>query len=178
MRTILLLTLAVGALAAAGCGGGENASGAAGASDDDRQLAFARCMREEGIDIPDPGASGGPRNVRIPRSITPAKMQRAVKTCRDKTGGGPRELSAEEQQEFRDAALAFAQCMRSNGIDLPDPQVGGGSGGLLLRRVRRGSGPDIDPGSPAFRRAEKGCRKLLPGPRRGKDGGARFEVRK
>ncbi len=53
------------------------------------------------------------------------------------------------------AALAFSNCMRSNGVpNFPDPKPGGGlqfpvSGGNLA--------------SPAFRSAQAKCRKLLPG---------------
>jgi len=53
------------------------------------------------------------------------------------------------------AALAFSECMRSNGVpNFPDPKPGGGfefpvSGGNLA--------------SPAFRRAQAKCRKVLPG---------------
>ncbi len=53
------------------------------------------------------------------------------------------------------AALAFSDCMRSNGVpNFPDPKPGGGfqfpvSGGNLA--------------SPAFRSAQAKCRKVLPG---------------
>jgi hypothetical protein len=54
------------------------------------------------------------------------------------------------------AALAFAKCMRSNGVPgFPDPQAGGG----FLFRADAG----IDPPSPAFKAAQAKCHKLLPG---------------
>jgi hypothetical protein len=54
------------------------------------------------------------------------------------------------------AALAFAGCMRSNGVpNFPDPS---GGGGFLFHR-----GAGIDPSSPAFKAAQAKCRKFMPG---------------
>ena len=55
--------------------------------------------------------------------------------------------------------LAFAQCMREHGVDIPDPQFGeGGGAGLRLR--------SSNPNDPKFREAEEACRDKLPEPRR------------
>jgi hypothetical protein len=52
--------------------------------------------------------------------------------------------------------LAFAECMRANGVpDFPDP----GGGGAAEFSLPAG----VDPTSPAFRAAQAKCRKLLPG---------------
>lgn len=166
MRRALLALATTGLLVtAAGCGGddggADDPAASSGPPSEEAQLAFARCMRANGIDMPDPDTSGGGVRVRIKRDTPPQVVERATKTCREKTGGGPPELTAEQQQELRDQALAFARCMRSNGVDLPDPQVSGGGG--VLVRSRRGS---FRPDSPAFRRAEKACRDLRPGLRR------------
>src|SRR5579862_5527039 len=53
------------------------------------------------------------------------------------------------------AGLAFARCMRSNGVpNFPDPSSGGG--------VTITSGNGIDPGSPQFQSAQRACQKYLP----------------
>jgi hypothetical protein len=53
------------------------------------------------------------------------------------------------------AALAFAGCMRSDGVpNFPDPKAGGGF------RFRRGAG--VDPSSAAFKAAQAKCGKFLP----------------
>ena len=53
------------------------------------------------------------------------------------------------------AALAFAQCMRSNGLpNFPDPKAGGG----FLFHTSAG----VDPSSPAFKAAQAKCKKFLP----------------
>jgi hypothetical protein len=54
------------------------------------------------------------------------------------------------------AGIRFADCMRANGVpNFPDPPSGGGI------QIPDGSG--INPRSPAFQSALKGCSKLLPG---------------
>jgi hypothetical protein len=53
------------------------------------------------------------------------------------------------------AALAFAGCMRANGVPhFPDPQAGGG---FLFH-----TGAGADPSSPAFKAAQAKCKKFLP----------------
>jgi hypothetical protein len=53
------------------------------------------------------------------------------------------------------AALAFASCMRSNGVpNFPDPKPGGG---FVFH-----TGAGVDPSSPVFKAAQAKCMKLLP----------------
>jgi hypothetical protein len=53
------------------------------------------------------------------------------------------------------AALAFAGCMRANGVPhFPDPKAGGG---FLFH-----TGVGADPSSPAFKAAQTKCKKFLP----------------
>jgi hypothetical protein len=53
------------------------------------------------------------------------------------------------------AALAFAGCMRTNGVpDFPDPNAGGG--------FRFHTGAGVDPSSRAFKEAQAKCKKFLP----------------
>ncbi len=162
MKLVPLFIPFVAALALAACGDGAAPDAtAAGQPDDEAELAFARCMREEGFDFPDPGAAGsGERRIEIRRGTSPEKLRTATETCRKKTGGGPQPLSEEEQAEFRDAALKFARCMRAEGIDIPDPQVG--AGGAIVRRRPGAGGGGPDPSSAAFQRAEKACEDLRP----------------
>jgi hypothetical protein len=59
------------------------------------------------------------------------------------------------EADFRDAALDYAECMRRNGVDMPDPSPGRG-GGILLRAPDRG-----EEGGTTFQRAEDKCRHHL-----------------
>jgi hypothetical protein len=63
--------------------------------------------------------------------------------------------SPESPASLQQAAVAYAKCMRSNGVpNFPDPKLGGGF--LFNTRAR------IDPSSPAFKAAQAKCHKLLP----------------
>jgi hypothetical protein len=67
-------------------------------------------------------------------------------------GGGSPQASSESPEQ---AGVAFAKCMRSNGVpNFPDPSAGGG----LFR-----FGGGIDPSSPAIHAARAKCQKLMPG---------------
>ena len=160
--TIRILSLAaLATVAVAGCGGSpDHGAGANGDSSDAKQLAWAACMRKEGINIPDPGQGGGPTRIEVGKKISPQRMRATMEKCRKQTGGGPREPTAADRQKFQDAALKFARCMRQHGVDVPDPQPGGDGG------IRIGGGPGKEgpkPDSPRFQDAQKACQGLLPG---------------
>jgi hypothetical protein len=121
---------------------------------EEAMLAFARCMREHGIDVPDPDASG---RVRIRGALggrseaQREKFREAQEACEDELGEiGPR-ISEEDRAELQDAMLAFARCMRGEGLDFPDPEFEGG--GFLMRAG--------DPNDPKFEAANEKCRHHL-----------------
>lgn len=120
-------------------------------------LAYARCMREHGVDVPDPQVDGdGRATFRLVRPRgNDEKFEEAQEACSEHLENArPRNLSPEQQEELREAMLAFAQCMREHGVDIPDPQFGEGRGGVRLR--------NINPNDPKFREAEEACRDLRP----------------
>jgi len=68
------------------------------------------------------------------------------------SSGSSSEGAANPQQ----ALIAFAKCMRSNGLpNFPDPN---GSGGFAFH-----ASAEMNPSSPAFKAAQAKCRKLMPG---------------
>ena len=152
-------------------GGGATGTtnGAAKTADKDPQQAaldFAKCMREHGIDMPDPQVDdqgrvrvrvGGPDGGR-PDS---KKLDEAQKACGRLMGGG--DGAGQIDPEERDAMVAFARCMREHGIDMPDP-----TGDGLVMRKDDDRGPD--PSSEQFQAAEKACDHHLATLGRGKAG--------
>lgn len=158
-RSLAVLTLI--ALCVAGC-----APAPGGDKPDDpareRAVDFARCMRENGVEaFPDPDASGALTIERIANGSSldtdSAAFKRALGACKDLeppgftgTGRDP------EQQEL---ALAFARCMRDNGIaDFPDPAP---DGPLIDTSRMPGS-----PGAlsiPGFRAAQEACGDIIAG---------------
>lgn len=155
-----LFPLALVAMTFAACGKSTDDPPSA-AEAEEQALKFARCMRENGIDMPDPQTDadgrmtqriGGP-GVRI----DPARMEKAMEACREFEPTGGRAVSPADEQEFRDRILEFTQCMRENGVNMPDPQFEGG--GRVIMRERRGA---VNPESPTFRKAQEACREFMP----------------
>jgi hypothetical protein len=161
-RTIAAAALAAAALGVTACGGDDSAtaSGDGDARSERREamLAYARCMREHGIDFPDPQPGGGEMTIRRSDDASPEKLRAAEEACeKHREAIRPPELSEEQQQELKDAALAHARCMREHGIDMPDPTFSSDGGA----RIRMG-GEGVDPESPEFRAAQEACRDKLP----------------
>lgn len=152
----VLLGLAV---LAAGCGGGDEASGggATGSSGSLAQLeSYAKCMRSHGVsDFPDPTADSGGHvdGFRLSGhgdldSGNPA-YKAAQQSCRSLLPGGsqpPAKSSKEIASEVK-----WAQCMRSHGVpSFPDPN---GQGAFDSSK--------FDESTPAFQAASKACQSLM-----------------
>lgn len=93
-------------------------------------LDFARCMREKGIDFPDPRFDGagklmiGPTMAAMSKlDVTAPSYRDAVVACGEEAGGIGALIDPEQQAELRDSLVAFATCMRANGVDMPDPKL-------------------------------------------------------
>jgi hypothetical protein len=153
------------ALLLAACGGSKGNGGSAGQSSDAKLQAFAECMRKGGLDVQE--GAGGNLHMKISGGISPAKVDKIQRDCSRKTGGGPgggKQPSKAEQAKFLDQALKFAQCMRSHGVNMPDPQASGGGIKMTMKAGSgRSDGAGIDPKSPAFQRAQKECGRFMPG---------------
>ena len=150
------LVAGVACLAVASCGGGDGQASAGSAQREFQEAALehAECMRRKGIEIPDPKPGQG--LVLDGGDVDPERLERAQQECDREVGRLPLpELSAEDQREFRDAALAHARCMRRHGVDMPDPKFGpNGSATIELGAV-----PPME--DPAFREAARKCRGHL-----------------
>ena len=91
-------------------------------------LNFAQCMREEGINFPDPtfDIDGNPQfdNLEIENE---EEFENAFENCEDILRNALPEqfdLDPEVEAALVDASLEFSQCMRDQGIDFPDPKPG------------------------------------------------------
>ena len=88
-------------------------------------------------------------------------MRKAEKACaKYREAIKPPEMSDEDKEKFRKAALEHSRCMREHGIDMPDPQFDEDGGAQI--RIGRGSGIDID--DPKFRKAQEACEDTMPMP--------------
>ena len=100
-------------------------------------LDYAQCMRENGVDVPDPTVDSE-GNVQLPRptgDIDRNLVGAARETCSQHLeglslgfGGGG------DQTEVADQLLAFAECLRDQGLDVDDPDFseGGARGRGIL----------------------------------------------
>jgi hypothetical protein len=166
MRRLVIVAFA--ALLVAGCGGTDSgddiatasnnsgasptASASAGANDPDQNRKFAQCMRDNGVpDFPDPGPDGSFQGSGAMRDMFENDAaQKALEACRElaPNGGERPELDPAQQEQLRQ----WAQCMRDNGIDVPDPDPNSGSlfgGG--------GEQPSFDMDDPKFQKAMEAC---------------------
>jgi hypothetical protein len=137
----LLLLLCVLALAA--CGGSSTsssttsstaASAATPAGGAGRFAAVRECLQKNGITLPPrpsgqgrpPGAGGllgGGAGPQLPKGVTRAQYEAALKKCgAGKLGGGGARLNS---PAYRQALSKFAACMRENGVSLPAPNTSG-----------------------------------------------------
>jgi hypothetical protein len=174
-RTPFPLLLAVtSALALAACGSSDNDNNNSGSREDkafDGALKFAQCMREHGVDMPDPQRGSGGGIMLKSGKRGPQKGERGASTDRGPMGdpkfqtaqkacgkylqrGGGKAPSPAEQARQRDAFVSYARCMRSKGINMPDPKVSGNG-------IQMALGPGNDPESPRFKAADQRCHPIL-----------------
>jgi hypothetical protein len=164
----LLLALGL-ALAACGGDGGNSNEGvasldggeattttSAGAGGDVKQkaLAYARCLRQHGIDMPDPTFDAqGHMAMQMPSGVGPddPKFKAADQACKQYAPSGePEKADPQLQQQM----LAYARCMRQHGINIPDPKTGEG----INVDGSQGANPD----SPKFKAADQACQQYQP----------------
>lgn len=132
-------------------------------------LAFSQCMRDNGVpDFPDAtfdadgipsfgdaGPGGGDPGA---FGVEPEVVEEAFASCQDLIADVVFSFLPEDTTELEDRFLEFAQCMRDQGIDVPDPDFSeglfGGPEGLF---------GDVDPNDPAFVEASEECQYLFEG---------------
>ncbi|NOX28625.1 MAG: hypothetical protein GXP35_01020 [Actinobacteria bacterium] len=137
-------------------------------SEEEQALAFAACMRDEGIDFPDPevGADGsvdffgggGGRDGDGGGFRDDPNFQSAIDVCGELIEGASFLPTDDDNAEREDTFLIAAECLREQGIDVPDPDFsagGPGAGGPF--------GADFDPDDPATADAIEACQDVFTG---------------
>jgi hypothetical protein len=160
-------------------------------------LAFTECLREQGLEVDDPdfdgtggfgiaigGGGGGEPGAGGPDAETRAAMEICQPLMADVRG----QFQDLDTSELEDQLYAFAECMRDEGIDWPDPDLtafapGGGADGPPTQGTELGDGPtggggpfgggDVDMEDPLVQAALEVCQSDLGfGFRAGGPGGA------
>ena len=140
---------------------GASTSASASADDEtdldpeDAMLKFAECMRDQGVDVPDPTPGGG---LHVDgRGLSRDQMEAANEACQKwmdmaepEDAGEP--LTEEEKQSFLD----MAACMRERGWNYPDPTF---DGGRVTQKLEKGEGEGTlpEPDDPAFQKDTEEC---------------------
>jgi hypothetical protein len=153
----------------------EQAQGDDQADTEEELLDWVECMRDEGIDIPDPtrdedgnlviegpgfrlggGDAEGSTSSDDDEpdgdepAVDPEEMDAAMEACGEPPALGPGDVSDEDRQAMEENALEFAECMRDEGIeDFPDPDFSNlGPGGEPQQRRSEDNGGEGDDGGP------------------------------
>lgn len=89
--------------------------------DIDQMRAYAKCMREHGIDMPDPEANGGGIGISINGEAEKEKVDKANAACKEllPNGGEPPKPTAEDLDQARE----LAKCLREHGLDVKEPTM-------------------------------------------------------
>ena len=86
--------------------------------------------------------------------VTQKQLQDALEgPCKEFQSEGFGNISEEDQQEMQDRFQEFAQCMRDEGVEVPDITAGGGP---------PGGGEQLDRDDPDVQAAMEKCRRELP----------------
>ncbi|MEQ4725538.1 hypothetical protein [Nonomuraea sp. B19D2] len=126
-------------------GTGNKAAASAQPSADSQEMAlkFAQCMRENGVDMPDPDSSG---KMTMTFDAPQEKVQAAQEACRQYAPSGRQQVR--NDPKMAENLRKLAQCMRDNGVEAyPDPE-----GGMM--RITQEAGEDPD-----FKAAEEKCKQ-------------------
>jgi len=133
---------------------------------EDAALEFARCMREHGIDLPDPqvaegpGGQGGGVMIQIDGEFDQEEMQAAQEACQpimDDAFGSFEELDPEEVERMQEQMIEFAECMREHGVDFPDPVFDENGGMTVQVGGDDASGPPSDADLDKMQDAQEAC---------------------
>ena len=131
--------IVLSALSLAGCGDGKkvdssvasgggspaasaSAEGNAPISGQDAQLQFAQCMRQHGVNVPDP-QPGQPARVTDTKA-SQATLEAATKVCQPLLQAGGGQINPNDPA-VQDALVKFTKCMREQGVNMPDPGANG-----------------------------------------------------
>ncbi len=106
---------------------GEQTTTTVSVDPEEAMLEYTACMRENGVDMPDPSSGEGGVFSIGGDDLDFEAFEEASAACDPllEAAFGDFELSPEQEAEFRDQELAFAKCMRDEGIDWPDPSPDG-----------------------------------------------------
>ena len=163
LRSLVVSSLLIAGLSIAACGAGSHPAPAQSTltSGDRGMISFTRCVRTHGVAIADPYHRTGHAGLTLDLPTPGPAALAAEKVCGHFIASivalkeaHQRTLTAPD----RVALVRYAQCMRSRGIAMLDPDA---QGVLNLGRVP-GINNAVGRYTPQFRGADRACRAVLP----------------
>ncbi len=133
------------------------------AMDEEAVLEFAACMRDGGIDFPDPVVDSEGNvgfdlmAMRGLADVDETELEAAFEPCAPLLEGVNFGFDRIFEAEFQDDLVSFSVCMRANGFDMPDPDFS------ALTTTGQLYPEEIDPTDPDFEPAFEACQDTLPG---------------
>ena len=127
IRAVITLAAVGASTALVACGGSEASGDDAQANAEDAALEYAKCMREHGVDVPDPKPGQGGFGIQI-QSSDPRENQNfqdAQDACGDILQKAIPEGDRPDPAEMRDKLHEMTECLRDKGYDVPEPQIFG-----------------------------------------------------
>jgi hypothetical protein len=125
---------------------------------EDALLTFSECMREHGVDLPDPRFGGGSffaGGSTAGIDLLSLEFLAAFGACQRYLAAAIPATDPEEQAERNERAVAFAECMRERGIDWPDPDPVRGM--TFASMFDENGDPRFDPFDPEFQATSRDC---------------------
>jgi hypothetical protein len=146
---------AVPTSSAAASGGGSD-TGSGSGSGGGSMIAYAKCMRDNGVaEFPDPNADGKFNLDGNKLDTNSAQFKSADQTCKSKLPAAVGKGQDVAPPDVAKANLEYAKCMRENGVPkFPDPTA---EGGLNINGDTLG----VDPNGQIFRDADTKCQPIL-----------------
>ncbi len=154
---VAVVALGIGLSACGIAGDDTDSDPVAGADAQDAGLEFAACMRENGVDVPDPEPGAGGEftigtgeDLDIESPAFKAAEEACAQILQDAIPDG-----VERATEVPEGALDYAACMREQGIDFPDPKIEDGM-------TKIGPEGDLPVDDAEMKAADQACRALMP----------------
>lgn len=135
-------------------GGGPESAGPTGTSQDDALAQYAQCMRDNGMQLPDPRPDDPGSMYEGVDKDSPA-FHTANKVCGSILQGiveDRKRQNGEDVEDQQDELLVLAKCLREQGVDVRDPIAG----------ADKPFGDSLDRTNPAVAEAIRKCSDTAP----------------
>ena len=123
-------------------------------------VAYARCMRQHNVNVPDPAAGQTGWNPKPASARASPLWGAAWQACQHLLPAGYSPADAAPTAQQLEQLRSYAVCMRAHGIDMSDPTPTGDT--PLSGRLANATRAQVQ-NDPGFKAAQAACKNKLPG---------------